>query len=124
MNTYVARCGNSIGVKGSTSNAGMLGCFLRLEMGNQWKTLGLTCHHVVLPTYPSARLFELYGIKPKENPAIYIDIPHLLDHQQTIENHKATIKALYTEEQEIIGTWLADTSDCLIPSECREYDAV
>lgn len=64
-------------------------CLLRLKVGNQWKTLGLTCHHVVLPsttTHPSARLFELYRIMLEENPAIFMDMPSLLDHPQTTES--------------------------------------
>lgn len=121
----IARNGNSIGVKGSTASAGTFGCFLRLKKGSQWKTLGLTCHHVVLPSpnnHPSAQLYELYGIRPDENPTIFMDMPSLLDHQETTECYKATIKALQTKEYEIIGRKIADSSDFVIPSERREYD--
>lgn len=120
-----ARCGNSIGVKGSTASAGTFGCFLRLKKGSKWKTLGLTCHHVFLPSpnnHPSAQLYELYGIRPEENSAIFMDMPSLLDHQETTESYKATIKALQTKEYESIGRRIADSSDFVIPSERREYD--
>lgn len=121
----IARCGNSIGVKGSTASAGTFGCFLRLKKGSQWKILGLTCHHVVLPSpnnHPSAQLYELYGIRPEENHAIFMDMPSLLDHQETTESYKATIKALQTKEYVSIGRKIADSSDFVMPSERREYD--
>lgn len=121
----IARGGNSIGVKGSTSSAGTFGCFLRLKKGSRWKTLGLTCHHVVLPsttTNSSARLYELYGIRPEENAAVFMDMPSLLDHEETIASYKATIKELQTKEHEIIGRRIADSSDFVIPDERCEYN--
>ena len=74
-----------------------VGCFLRLKKGYRWKTLGLTYHHVVLPSpndHPSVQLYELYGIRPEENPTIFMDMPSLLDHQEITVSYKATIKAL------------------------------
>lgn len=51
-----------------------------------------------------------------------MDMPSLLDHQETTESYRATIKALQTKEYETIGRRIADSSDCVIPNECREYD--
>ena len=122
----VVRNGNSIGVKGSTVSAGTVGCFLKLKLGNRWKTLGLTCHHVVLPsttTHPLARHFELYGIRPEEKPAIFMDVPSLLDHKETVASYKAKIEAFQTKEHEITGRRLGDSLDFVIPSERRNYDA-
>lgn len=40
-----------------------------------------------------------------------MDMPSLLDHQEIVESYKAKIEAVQTEEHEIIGTRLADSSD-------------
>ena len=53
INAYslAARPGTSIGPRGSTKSAGTFGCFVRLRFpkSDNWQTMGLTCHHVVLP---------------------------------------------------------------------------
>lgn len=64
--------GNSIDVNFQT---------IRLKLGNQWNTLGLTCHH-------------LYEIRLEENTDIFMDMPNLLDYQETVKSHKVTIKAV------------------------------
>ena len=64
--------GNSIDVNFQT---------IRLKLGNQWNTLGLTCHH-------------LYEIRLEENTATFMDMPSLLDYQETVKSYKAKIKAV------------------------------
>lgn len=83
------------------------------------KHLASPATDLVLPsttTHPSAWIFERFGIRPEENPTIFMEMPSLLDHRATVESYKTTVKEVQTEEHEIIGTRLAGTSDFVIPN--------
>lgn len=87
--TLEARPGSSIGPRHSTKSAGTFGCFVRLRFpkSDNWKTMGLTCHHVVLPSIsipPKVKEWEIYGISPGEETNLTMDMPPGLDHLETI----------------------------------------
>ena len=62
-----ARMGTSIGPRGSLPSAGTFGGYVRIRSfdADDWKTFGLTCHHVVLPdsiNHPMNDKFNKHGI--------------------------------------------------------------
>lgn len=125
--TLEARPGSSIGPRRSTKSAGTFGCFVRLRFpeSDNWKTMGLTCHHVVLPSisiHPKAKEWEIYGISPREETNLTMDIPSRLDHLETIASFKAEINESETAAHSTIKMRLRDPQDFITPLDRAIYE--
>lgn len=87
--------------------------------------MGLTCHHVVLPSIsirPKAKEWEIYGISPREETNLTMDIPFRLDHLKTIASFKAEINESETGAHCTIKMRLRDPQDFITPLERAIYE--
>ena len=124
-----ARPGTSIGPRGSTKSAGTFGFFVRLRFpkSDSWQTMALTCHHVVLPSisvHPKAEEWEMYGISPREESNLEMDMPSRLDHLETVASYKEAINKMDTAAHRTLKMRLQDSQDFLTPVERRTYKAI
>lgn len=121
-----ARPGSSIGPRRSTKSAGTFGCFVRLRFpkSDKWKTMGLTCHHVVLPSisiHPKVKEWEIYGISPREETNLTMDMPSCLDHLETIALCKEEIRKSDTAAHNTTKMRLRDPQDFITPLERTRF---
>lgn len=125
--TLEVRPGGSIGPRGSTKSAGTFGCYVRLRFpkSDNWKTMALTCHHVVIPSnssHPRAKEWELSGITPGDETDLAMDMPSRLDHLETIALYKEEINQSDTAAHRALRLRLQDPLGFLTPLESARYE--
>lgn len=119
--------GTSISPQGSSKSAGSFGCFLKIRKSSNhdWEIKGITCHHVLVPSYlecSKKHQWEIYGIGPGEATHLGVDMPGAMDHLETVKLIKSDLLGLDSNAHKEIARKLADPNDAVIPLERRMYE--